>query len=126
MQNSKTFSFLHFPSFRKNCVFCINILGLDVNHRPFISLSLFISFSPFFFSSPFRRIKTTLYRNLHRLAKKSTHKNSPLTLQTIHRTRSRSARGRAGRPLPLPLSPSLPTIPRVVGRSRERKEKETV
>lgn len=52
MQNSKTFSFFHFPSFRKNCVFCINILGLDVNHRPFLSLSLFISFSPFF--SPLR------------------------------------------------------------------------
>lgn len=56
-----------------------HVLGLDANHQPFLSFFFF-----FFFS---RRIKTTLYRNLHRLAKKI-HPQKQSTYVTNHPSKS--------------------------------------
>lgn len=88
-----------------------HVLGLDqANHQPFLSFFFSLSLS--------RRIKTTLYRNLHR----NWQKNPPT--KTVHLRYKPSIEEQQD--LSLSLPPSLsPRSACTVGRSRERKEKET-
>lgn len=106
MQNSKTFSFLHFPSFRKNCVFCINILSLDVNHRPFLSLSLSLFLSLLFFL-----LSVSSYQNnpIQKLAppRKKIHPQKQSTYVTNHPSNSLAVRAGKSRKTSPPPSLSL-------------------